>query len=63
MLNSIASFFTRTFRAIGRVMGLAVAFVQKPFIWLGSWFGNLGVILKVLRLLLLDHAALERIRY
>jgi hypothetical protein len=48
MLNSIASFFTRTFRAIGRVMGLAVAFVQKPFIWLGSWFGNLGVILKVL---------------
>lgn len=48
MLNSIVQFFTRTFQAIGRGLGLAVAFVLRPFVWLGSWFTNRGVILKVL---------------
>lgn len=48
MLNSIVQFFTRTFQAIGRGLGLAVAFVLRPFVWLGSWFTRRGVILKVL---------------
>jgi hypothetical protein len=48
MLNSIVQFFTRTFQAIGRGLGLAVAFVLRPFVWLGRWFTNRGVILKVL---------------
>jgi hypothetical protein len=47
-LNSIVQFFTRTFQAIGRGLGLAVAFVLRPFVWLGRWFTNRGVILKVL---------------
>ncbi|HUV33191.1 MAG TPA: DUF2333 family protein [Devosiaceae bacterium] len=48
MLNSIVHFFTRTFQAIGRGIGLAVAFVLRPFLWLGNWFARRGVILKVL---------------
>lgn len=48
MLNSIVQFFTRTFQAIGRGLGLAVAFVLRPFVWLGRWFGSRGAILKVL---------------
>jgi hypothetical protein len=48
MLNSIVRFFTRTFQAIGRGLGLAVAFVLRPFVWLGRWLTNRGVILKVL---------------
>jgi hypothetical protein len=40
-------FFTRTFQAIGRGLGLAVAFVLKPFVWLGNWFTRRGVILKI----------------
>jgi hypothetical protein len=48
MLNSIVNFFTRTFQAIGRGLGTAIAFVLRPFVWLGRWFTNRGVILKVL---------------
>jgi hypothetical protein len=48
MLNSIVSFFTRTFQAIGRGIGLAVALVLRPFVWLGRWLGSRGVILKLL---------------
>ena len=48
MLNSIVSFFTRTFQAIGRGIGIAVAFVLRPFVWLGQWFTRRGMILKVL---------------
>jgi hypothetical protein len=48
MLNAIVSFFTRVFQSIGRGIGLAVAFVLKPFVWLGNWFRRRGVILKVL---------------
>ena len=48
MLNSIVHFFTRTFQAIGRGLGLAVAFVLRPFVWLGRWFTRRGVLLKVL---------------
>lgn len=47
-MNSIVQFFARTFQAIGRGLGLAVAFVLRPFVWLGRWFTNRGVILKVL---------------
>ncbi|ODS01403.1 hypothetical protein AUC69_06950 [Methyloceanibacter superfactus] len=48
MLDAIVRFFTRTFQAIGRGLGLAVAFVLKPFVWLGRWFTSRGVILKIL---------------
>ncbi len=48
MLDAIVRFFTRTFQAIGRGLGLAVAFVLKPFVWLGRWITQRGVILKVL---------------
>ena len=48
MLNAIASFFTATFRAIGRGVGLAIAFVLRPFIWLGRWFKERGILLKAL---------------
>ncbi len=48
MLNTIVSFFTRSFEAIGRGLGLAVAFVLKPFIWIGQWFIRRGVFLRVL---------------
>jgi len=47
MLNAIVSFFTRTFQAVGRGIGLAIAFVLRPFVWLGRWFTKRGVILKV----------------
>ena len=47
MLDRIVSFFTRTFQAIGRGLGLAVAYVLKPFVWLGDWFTRRGVILKI----------------
>ena len=52
MLNSIVQFFTRTFQAIGRGLGLAVAFVLRPFVWLGSWFLTGMVVLTALRLLI-----------
>jgi len=47
MLDRIVSFFTRTFQAIGRGLGLAVAYLLKPFVWLGDWFTRRGVILKI----------------
>ena len=48
MLNSIVTFFTSTFQAIGRWLGLAVAFVLKPFVWISQWFIRRGILLKVL---------------
>jgi len=48
MLNSIVAFFTSAFQAIGRWLGLATAFVLKPFVWLGQWFTHRGMLLKVL---------------
>jgi hypothetical protein len=48
MLDAIVNFFTRAFQAIGRGLGLAVAFVLRPFVWLGRWFTQRGVILKIL---------------
>jgi hypothetical protein len=48
MLDAIVRFFTRTFQAIGRGLGLAVAFVLRPFVRLGRWFTQRGVILKIL---------------
>lgn len=48
MLNTIVSFFTRAFEAIGRGLGLAVVFVLRPFVWIGQWFARSGVILRVL---------------
>ncbi|MGH6735162.1 MAG: DUF2333 family protein [Methyloceanibacter sp.] len=47
MLDAIVTFFTRAFQAVGRGLGLAVAFVLRPFVWLGRWFTQRGVILKV----------------
>jgi len=59
MLEKIVSLFTRTFQAIGRGLGLAVAFVLKPFVWLGNWFTRRGVILKtVLGVLVLSLVGL-----
>lgn len=46
MLNSIVGFFTRSFEAIGRGLGLAVAYALKPFVWLGQWFVRRGIILR-----------------
>jgi hypothetical protein len=48
MLNSIVNFFTATFQAIGRGLGLAIAFVLRPFVWVGQWFTRRGILLKVL---------------
>ena len=48
MLNSIVNFFAATFQAIGRGLGLVVAFVLRPFVWLGNWFTRRGVLLKIL---------------
>ncbi|WP_372928225.1 DUF2333 family protein [Methyloceanibacter sp.] len=48
MLNSIVNFFTATFRAIGRGIGLGIAFMLRPFVWLGRWFAQRGILLKVL---------------
>ena len=48
MLNTIVSFFTRTFEAIGRGIGLGVAFVLRPFVWIGQWVSRRGLILRVL---------------
>ncbi|HUU67584.1 MAG TPA: DUF2333 family protein [Methyloceanibacter sp.] len=48
MLDAIVRFFTRVFQAIGRGLGLAVAFVLRPFVWLGRWFTQRGVVLKIL---------------
>lgn len=48
MLNSIVHFFTATFQAIGRGLGLAIAFVLRPFVWFGQWFTRRSVLLKVL---------------
>ncbi|MEZ5873434.1 MAG: DUF2333 family protein [Hyphomicrobiales bacterium] len=48
MLDRIVSFFTSTFQAIGRGLGLAVAFVLKPFVWFGRWVTSRGVIIKML---------------
>ena len=46
MLNSIVDFFTRGFEAIGRGLGLAIAYVLKPFVWIGQWFARRGMILR-----------------
>jgi hypothetical protein len=60
MLEKIVSFFTRIFQAIGRGLGFAVAFVLKPFVWLGHWFTRRGVIIKiVLGVLLLGLVGLN----
>ena len=59
MLNSIVQFFTRTFQTVGRWLGLAVAYLLRPFVWLGRWFTQRGVILRiVLGALLLGLVAL-----
>lgn len=47
MLNAVANFFIRVFHAIARGLGLALAFVLRPFVWLGRWLGGRGVILKI----------------
>ena len=47
MLDSIARFFSRIFQAIGRGLRSALAFVLTPFVWLGRWFTQRGVILKI----------------
>jgi hypothetical protein len=48
MLNSIVNFFTRTFQSIGHGLGLAIAFLLRPFVWLGQWFVRRSLLLKVL---------------
>ncbi|MGH6865115.1 MAG: DUF2333 family protein [Methyloceanibacter sp.] len=59
MLDAIVTFLSRIFQAIGRGIGLAVAFVLRPFLWIGravsqrGWvvWGVLGAILLGLVLL------------
>ncbi|MFA9387655.1 MAG: DUF2333 family protein [Methyloceanibacter sp.] len=46
MLDKIVSFFPRVFEAMGRGVGLAVAFVLKPFVWIGQWVTRRGIIVK-----------------
>lgn len=46
MLNSIVETITNIFTAIGHGLGQSVAFVLKPFVWLGEAFTRLGFILK-----------------
>lgn len=53
MFDPIVAFFQRVFTAIGRGIGLAVAWLLWPFVALGSWYrarswvikGPIGLIL------------------
>ncbi|WP_275784005.1 DUF2333 family protein [Pararhizobium gei] len=46
MLDPIVAFFQRVFSAIGRGIGLAIAFVLSPFVAIGAWFSGRSWIIK-----------------
>ena len=46
MLDPIVSFFTRVFQAIGRGIGLVVAWICWPFIAASQWYARRGWLLK-----------------
>lgn len=59
MLDPIVSFFTRVFQAIGRGVGLVVAWLVWPFVAVSRWYARRGWIIKgPLGLVLLGLVAL-----
>ncbi len=46
MLDPIVNFITRIFQWIGRGIGFLVGIVLWPFMWVGRWYGQRGLILK-----------------
>ncbi len=46
MLDPIINFFTRIFYWIGRGIGVVIAWLLWPFLWLGRWYRSKGWILK-----------------
>lgn len=48
MLDPIVNFFTRIFQLIGRGLGFLVGIVLWPFMWLGRWYRDQVLTLKVI---------------
>lgn len=46
MLEPMINFFSRIFYYIGRGIGFLVGIILWPFLWLGSWYGQRGIVLK-----------------
>ena len=46
MLDPIVNFFTGVFHAIGRGIGLVIAWMLWPFMALGRWYARRGWLLK-----------------
>lgn len=46
MLDPIVSFFTRVFQAIGRGIGVVVAWICWPFVAAGRWYAQRGWLIK-----------------
>ncbi|WP_457299603.1 DUF2333 family protein [Phyllobacterium sp. P5_D12] len=46
MLEPVINFFSRIFYYIGRGIGFVIGILLWPFMWLGSWYGQRGIILK-----------------
>jgi hypothetical protein len=46
MLDPVVQFFTRLFAAFGRGLGMALAFLLRPFVWVGGWYTRRGWILR-----------------
>ncbi|MCO4315778.1 DUF2333 family protein [Phyllobacterium sp. 21LDTY02-6] len=46
MLEPIVNFFSRIFSLLGRGIGFVIGLLLWPFLWLGSWYGQRGIIAK-----------------
>jgi hypothetical protein len=46
MTDAIVNFFTRTFQAIGRGIGLLIGLVLRPFLGAGRWYTQRGWVLR-----------------
>jgi hypothetical protein len=42
MLDPVVAFFTRMFAALGRGIGMGLAFLLKPFVWVAGWYTQRG---------------------